>query len=379
MKQLSKYIFEALKISSSSKVNNYHPDLIAKDLSQLYSEVKKLSDEYYTVKDLIEEIKEKWGVKRISESALTREVFNEADEFYCCNLPEIDDIYNSNSDYAKVTQLFHKVWGKNASYTDYLTSTYDLGKSDDGAMVTIWFGVDKNEIFCAMIEDEDGSYNILCMGKKGDENNKKRHVSTKKKITSLRKRSDGYYHPKNKEELNTLVTKILNKNREADLNDIDVSNITDLSNLYMIYANPNVSNWDVSNVKNMTSLFSHSRINCNLSNWDVSNVENMSNMFSECQSSLKNCKIENWDVSNVKDMMHMFAYSDVDNLDLSKWNPKNVEPYTIISMFAGTKMENNPPKWWKDIYKKHILNNPNKDNYISMEDDRKKYDKIATS
>ena len=72
----------------------------------------------------------------------------------------------------------------------------------------------------------------------------------------------------------------------------------------------NISDWDVSNVKNMscmfsdtTNFFSGEGWNNDISNWDVSNVENMSRMFG---CSVFNQDIGNWDVSNVKDMNHMF-------------------------------------------------------------------------
>jgi surface protein len=49
--------------------------------------------------------------------------------------------------------------------------------------------------------------------------------------------------------------------------------------------NPDVSNWDVSNVKNMFAMFrgcSGAAFNPDVSNWDVSNVSNMSYMFNAC-------------------------------------------------------------------------------------------------
>ena len=49
--------------------------------------------------------------------------------------------------------------------------------------------------------------------------------------------------------------------------------------------NSDLSNWDVSNVKDMHYMFYKCRsFNSDLSNWDVSKVENMTGMFSECDS-----------------------------------------------------------------------------------------------
>ena len=56
--------------------------------------------------------------------------------------------------------------------------------------------------------------------------------------------------------------------------------------------------------------------NQDISNWDVSNVENMSNMFYECESF--NQDISNWDVSNVTDMRYMFVNCPIKE----KYKPK---------------------------------------------------------
>ena len=73
---------------------------------------------------------------------------------------------------------------------------------------------------------------------------------------------------------------------------------------------------DVSNVTDMESMFSYSQFNGDISNWDVSNVTNMYNMFYDSKFT---GDISNWDVSNVTDMRYMFNYSQF-NGDISKWN-----------------------------------------------------------
>ena len=46
--------------------------------------------------------------------------------------------------------------------------------------------------------------------------------------------------------------------------------------------------WNVSNVTNMTSMFTDcKRLNCDLNSWDVSNVTKMYDIFNNC-TSLKN-------------------------------------------------------------------------------------------
>ena len=46
--------------------------------------------------------------------------------------------------------------------------------------------------------------------------------------------------------------------------------------------NDDISNWDVSNVTDMGSMFSSSKFNGDISNWDVSNVKFKLAMFHNC-------------------------------------------------------------------------------------------------
>lgn len=112
---------------------------------------------------------------------------------------------------------------------------------------------------------------------------------------------------------------------EANLNDIDVSEVTDMTNLF--YAKDfrgDVSEWDVSNVKSFTRMFwSCSRFNCDISGWDVIRGNNFNEMFSGCIAFDK--QIGKWDVSNATNMNRMFSGCRAFNQDLSKWDVSNVE------------------------------------------------------
>ena len=80
------------------------------------------------------------------------------------------------------------------------------------------------------------------------------------------------YHPISRNELKQLVNKLINeRGYNADLNDIDTSEITDMN--FMFYASTftcehgDISNWDVSNVKNMSFMFNGTHLYKNPPKW----------------------------------------------------------------------------------------------------------------
>ena len=159
------------------------------------------------------------------------------------------------------------------------------------------------------------------------------------------------YHPKTREELRKILEERLASNPDANLNDIDVSNITDMgpdaSNIGLFENldphNIDISEWNVSNVTNMGYMFDRcENFNSDLSKWDVSNVINMDSMFYKCKNF--NSDLSKWDVSNVKNMYSMF-YNSIFNGDISEWDVSNVK--NMYDMFKNSPLEKNPPKWYK--------------------------------
>ena len=175
------------------------------------------------------------------------------------------------------------------------------------------------------------------------------------------------FRPKTKEELRNIIEKELERQGpDADLNFIDTSKITDMSELFegLYVGNIKIDKWDVSNVTNMSNMFRYNpEFNADLSNWNVSKVTNMYAMFYKAKkfnstlskwdvskvrvmrgmfngASSFNGDISKWNVSKVKDMGWMFYYANLFTCDLSKWDVSNV--IDMKCMFYGVpKMENN--------------------------------------
>ena len=153
--------------------------------------------------------------------------------------------------------------------------------------------------------------------------------------SKIRKKPEYKYHPKTREELKQLIERrildaagnnILNQNHyKINLNDIDVSEITNMAGLFMNSSfDGDISEWDVSNVTDMAVMFNFSKFNGDISKWDVSKVKDMGYMFSNSKFTGENGDISKWDVSNVEHMEGMFAKTEF-NGDISKWDVSNVK------------------------------------------------------
>ncbi len=97
----------------------------------------------------------------------------------------------------------------------------------------------------------------------------------------------------------------------------------------------NVSNWDTSNVTNMSNTFSHCELltSVDVSKWNTSKVTNMEGMFVDCNL-LASVDVSKWNTSKVTDMASMFSIcGTLRSIDVSKWNTSNVTD--ISGMFFG--------------------------------------------
>merc|ERR1712216_1089787 len=124
------------------------------------------------------------------------------------------------------------------------------------------------------------------------------------------------------------------------ISDWDVSGVTDMMSLFRNHRvfNQDISNWNVSSVTNMRSMFREAlSFNQDIGNWDVSSVTNMDSMFYKARAF--NQDIGTWDVSSVTDMDLMFFSARTFNQDISNWDVSSVVGMAPCSakLFPSTK------------------------------------------
>ena len=203
---------------------------------------------------------------------------------------------------------------------------------------------------------------------------------TKDNIKTIGKQSEKSVIPADEDELTDIILQRINdEGPDCDLNDIDLRNIKDMTELFSAYnkrrlnGKPlgcgdfrgDISDWDVSGVENMDSMFNaNKKFNGDISQWDVSNVRNMSHMF--CESNFHgdirdwnteslvymsgifnscpfNGNISKWNVENVR-MMNRAFYQSSFSSNLNNWKPINLR--SARAVFDNSPLHHNPPKWY---------------------------------
>ena len=130
-------------------------------------------------------------------------------------------------------------------------------------------------------------------------------------------------HPKDRIELRKIIEERLKKDKDADLNDIDISKIWTLNFLFQ-HLDPH---------------------NINISKWNTSNVKHMNGVFLNCDNF--DCDLGDWDVSNVQDMYAMFNGCDkFTGEGLEKWKPSS--NINMQQMFESCKSLKNKPSWYHE-------------------------------
>lgn len=124
----------------------------------------------------------------------------------------------------------------------------------------------------------------------------------------------------------------------------NLSQVTDIAYMFHHVKNfdADMSNWDVSRVKNMSYMFCGTPFNQNIGSWNVENVTDMSGMFKDATSF--NQDIGNWNTQNVTDMSKMFYKAQAFNQNISHWDTQNVT--TMHKMFhRATSFNQDISRW----------------------------------
>ncbi|WP_188357425.1 BspA family leucine-rich repeat surface protein [Leuconostoc falkenbergense] len=132
---------------------------------------------------------------------------------------------------------------------------------------------------------------------------------------------------------------------------LDTSNVTNMSTMFSTskVTSLDLSSWNVNKVTDFSSMFSHvSTTSLNLSNWgqnrNVTGV-NMESMF-EGAGNISNLTLNNFSTIHVVNMSNMFSmcYS-LTSLNLSGWNIDEVETFTQMFYSASKLTDLNLSNW----------------------------------
>ncbi len=167
--------------------------------------------------------------------------------------------------------------------------------------------------------------------------------------------SPTYYRPTTKKQLKAIISAERGARRQntnsPNLNMIDTSAITDMSNLFDNDStfNGDITQWNTSNVRSMFSMFTRaSAFNQDIGNWNVSNVRDMFAMFN--RANIFDQDIGNWNVRNVNSFAVAFEKASAFDQDLSSWRLCKV--FLSSYDFSNSAMAGKTTQYPKDINSK---------------------------
>jgi len=130
---------------------------------------------------------------------------------------------------------------------------------------------------------------------------------------------------------------------DPDVSNWDVTNVTTLLGTFKgaTSFNQPIQHWNTKNVTIMDFMFQNSGFNQPMANWDFTGTKKISGLFA---GSPFNQPINNWDVSHLTHFGSLFYQSTAFNQPLDKWNMSNAQ--VIGGMFYQAKAFNQPINSW---------------------------------
>jgi surface protein len=136
------------------------------------------------------------------------------------------------------------------------------------------------------------------------------------------------------------------KAKYGHISNWDTTNVTNMTRLFQKKGdqfNEPLNDWNTQNVTNMFGMFSFARsFNQPLHKWDTGQVTEMNGMFFSANQF--NQPLNNWNTSQVTNMMGMFYFAHKFNQPLDNWNTSNVK--IMSRMFFGAISFNQPLNKW---------------------------------
>ncbi len=150
--------------------------------------------------------------------------------------------------------------------------------------------------------------------------------------------SVSYYRPTTKAALQAIITAEKtrqgsggNGNPSPNLNMIDTSAITDMSNLFDRDRtfNGDITQWNTSNVEDINAMFFEANaFNQDIGGWNTGKVTSMEHVFRK--ATIFNQDIGGWNTGKVTSMHRMFSSAIAFNQDIGNWNVEKVTDISYI-------------------------------------------------
>lgn len=123
---------------------------------------------------------------------------------------------------------------------------------------------------------------------------------------------------------------------DAAISNWDTSNVTNMSYMFTgaVAFNRSLDSWDVSKVVDFIQMFRESRYNQPLNSWNLAAANNINGMFQS--NTAFNQPLNKWNTSNITLMPATFRGATAFNQDLSMWAVSQVTSYGFFSTSASS-------------------------------------------